>query len=405
VPPLLRELLRPHRVILTVLLVLILVQMAMSLAVPWPLKIILDNVVGDHPPPQWISWLLPMLGGTSKAHVAAAAGIVTVAIAVVTGIAFYMASYFTESLGQSVGNDLRVRLYHHLQELSLSYYDTHRVGTILSTLTGDVQTIQSFASTNTLNITTDSLTLVGIVIVMFMLRWDFTLIALTVTPLLVLLVLRINRAVKVAVRDVRVRQSDLLATLQEGLQSIELVQAYSRQDLAEQQLRKASGDTVAAWLATRRLSALLSPTVGLVIAICTGVVLWRGSLLILGGAMTAGALTVFLTYLTKFFQPVRDLSVMTNTLAQVSVGFERVEGPRAQAGLVEIGARIHIAVHADPPGPVGRTRCRTSPADRRNDQVAEKRREKERHRGHEQQFDQDERNCLEQRGIERRRIP
>jgi subfamily B ATP-binding cassette protein MsbA len=311
-------------VILTVLLVLILVQMAMSLAVPWPLKIILDNVVGDHPPPQWISWLLPMLGGTSKAHVAAAAGIVTVAIAVVTGIAFYMASYFTESLGQSVGNDLRVRLYHHLQELSLSYYDTHRVGTILSTLTGDVQTIQSFASTNTLNITTDSLTLVGIVIVMFMLRWDFTLIALTVTPLLVLLVLRINRAVKVAVRDVRVRQSDLLATLQEGLQSIELVQAYSRQDLAEQQLRKASGDTVAAWLATRRLSALLSPTVGLVIAICTGVVLWRGSLLILGGAMTAGALTVFLTYLTKFFQPVRDLSVMTNTLAQVSVGFERV---------------------------------------------------------------------------------
>jgi len=324
VPPLLRELLRPHRVILTVLLVLILVQMAMSLAVPWPLKIILDNVVGDHPPPQWISWLLPMLGGTSKAHVAAAAGIVTVAIAVVTGIAFYMASYFTESLGQSVGNDLRVRLYHHLQELSLSYYDTHRVGTILSTLTGDVQTIQSFASTNTLNITTDSLTLVGIVIVMFMLRWDFTLIALTVTPLLVLLVLRINRAVKVAVRDVRVRQSDLLATLQEGLQSIELVQAYSRQDLAEQQLRKASGDTVAAWLATRRLSALLSPTVGLVIAICTGVVLWRGSLLILGGAMTAGALTVFLTYLTKFFQPVRDLSVMTNTLAQVSVGFERV---------------------------------------------------------------------------------
>ncbi len=291
---------------------------------PWPLKIVLDNVVGNHPPPQWIAWALPVLGGPSKVHIAIAAAIVTVLIAVVAGIAFYISSYLTESLGQSVGNELRVRLYHHLQELSLSFYDTHRVGTILSTLTGDVQSIQSFASTNTLNITTDSLTLVGMVVVMFMLRWDFTLIALTVTPLLALFVVRINRAVKVAVRDVRTRQSDLLATLQEGLQSIELVQAYSRQDLAEQQLRKASTDTVAAWLATRRLSALLSPTVGLVIAICTGVVLWRGSLLILGGVMTAGALTVFLTYLTKFFQPVRDLSVMTNTIAQVSVGFERV---------------------------------------------------------------------------------
>jgi subfamily B ATP-binding cassette protein MsbA len=317
-------LLRPHRVVLTVLFAAILVQIAMGLAVPWPLKIILDNVVGDHPPPQWIAWLLPMLGGTSKAHIAAAAGIVTVAIAVVSGIGFYIASYLTESLGQRVGNDLRVRLYHHLQELSLSYYDRHRVGTILSTLTGDVQTIQNFASTNTLNITTDSLTVIGMVVVMFMLRWDFTLIALTVTPVLALFVIRINRAVKVAVRDVRTRQSDLLATLQEGLQSIELVQAYSRQDLAEQQLRKASGDTVAAWLATRRLSALLSPIVGLVIAVCTGVVLWRGSLLILSGVMTAGALTVFLTYLAKFFQPVRDLSVMANTIAQVSVGFERV---------------------------------------------------------------------------------
>ncbi len=323
-PPLLRDLLRPHRVILTVLFAAILVQIAMSLAMPWPLKIVLDNVVGNHPAPQWIAWALPLLGGPSKAHIAVAAAVVTVLIAVVTGVAFYIASYLTESLGQSVGNELRVRLYHHLQQLSLSYYDKHRVGTILSTLTGDVQSIQSFASTNTLNITTDSMTLIGMVVVMFWLRWDFTLIALTVTPLLALFVVRINRAVKVAVRDVRTRQSDLLATLQEGLQSIELVQAYSRQDLAEQQLRKASGDTVAAWLATRRVSALLSPTVGLVIAVCTGVVLWRGSLLILSGAMTAGALTVFLAYLTKFFQPVRDLSVMTNTIAQVSVGFERV---------------------------------------------------------------------------------
>jgi ABC-type multidrug transport system fused ATPase/permease subunit len=310
--------------VLLVLFAAILVQMAMSLAMPWPLKIVLDNVVGNHPPPRWISWALPALGGPSKVHIAIFAAIVTVLIAVVTGIGFYISSYLTERLGQNVGNELRVRLYHHLQELSLSYYDRHRVGTLLSTLTNDVQSIQSFASTNTLNITTDTMTLVGMIAVMFVLRWDFTLIALTITPLLALFIFRINRAVKIAVRDVRTRQSDLLSTLQEGLQSIELVQAYSREEQAEQQLRKASDDTVAAWLATRRLSALLSPAVGLVIAVCTGVVLWRGSVLILSGVMTAGALTVFLTYLTKFFQPVRDLSVMTNTIAQVSVGFERV---------------------------------------------------------------------------------
>jgi subfamily B ATP-binding cassette protein MsbA len=96
-------------------------QMAMALAVPWPLKSFLDNVVGNHPAPLWISWLLPALGGDTKAHIAEAAALLTVAIAAITGVAMYAGSYLTESLGQSIGNELRVRLYHHLQELSLAY--------------------------------------------------------------------------------------------------------------------------------------------------------------------------------------------------------------------------------------------------------------------------------------------
>jgi ABC-type multidrug transport system fused ATPase/permease subunit len=324
VPPLLRDLLRPYRRLLLTILAATLVSMVMSLAAPWPLKVILDNVVGSNRPPGWIAWLFPMVGGHTKTHIAAAAGIATVAIAVVSGAAFYVASYSTERLGQSIGNDLRVRLYHHLQELSLAYYDTNRVGTILSTLTTDVQTIQSFASTSTLNIFTDALTLIAMIVVMFVLRWDFALIAMAVTPLMVIFLVRVNKAIKTAVTEVRNRQSDLLATLQEGLQSIEVVQAFSREDYEDHQVQKASKDTVTAWLKTRRLSALLSPVVSLVIAVCTGLVLWRGALLILTGTMTAGALTVFLAYLARFFQPVRALSQMTNTIAQVSVGFQRV---------------------------------------------------------------------------------
>jgi ABC-type multidrug transport system fused ATPase/permease subunit len=324
-PPLLRELLRPRRRTLAVISAAMLVQMAMSLAAPWPLKIVIDFVVGHRRVPPWIVWLLPMLRGGSKTHLAEAAGIATVLIAVATGAAMYAASYFTESLGQSIGNDLRVRLYHQLQQLSLAYYDTNRVGTILSTLTSDVQTIQSFASVSTLNIFTNTLTVVGIIVVMLLCRWDFTLIALAVTPLLAIFVLRVNKAIRTAVKEVRTHQSDLLATLQEGLQSIEVVQALGREDHQEQQLRKASTEAVTAWLKARRVSSLLSPVVGLAIALCTGLVLWRGSLLILAGTMTVGALTVFLAYLAKFFQPVRDLAQMTNTLAQVSVGFERVQ--------------------------------------------------------------------------------
>jgi len=220
-------------------------------------------------------------------------------------------------MGQRIGSDLRVRLYHHLQELSLAYYDTTRVGTILSTLTGDVETIQRFASASTLNIFTDTLTLVGMVIVMLWLRWDFTLIALAVAPPLAVFVVHVSKAVRTAVHELRIHQSDLVSTLQEGLQSIVVVQAFSAEERQEQRVRKVNMANVTAWLHTLKVSALLSPVVSLVIAVCTGLVLWRGSLLILAGTMTLGTLTVFLSYLAKFFQPVRALAQMTNTIAAV----------------------------------------------------------------------------------------
>jgi ABC-type multidrug transport system fused ATPase/permease subunit len=98
-----------------VIVAAMLVETVMSLAAPWPLKTIIDSVAGSHRPPKRIDWLVPMLGGESKVHIAEAAGIVTVLIAVVTGAAMYAASYVTESMGQRIGSDLRVRLYHHLQ--------------------------------------------------------------------------------------------------------------------------------------------------------------------------------------------------------------------------------------------------------------------------------------------------
>ena len=132
-------------------------------------------------------------------------------------------------------------------------------GTLLSTLTGDVQTIQAFASSSTLTILTDTLSLVAMIVVMLWLRWDFALIALAVTPLLAVFVLRVNKAVRTAVKEVRTRQSDLLATLQEGLQSIEVIKAFTREDRQEQQLQQAGLQTATAWLQARKASALLAP--------------------------------------------------------------------------------------------------------------------------------------------------
>src|SRR5271154_1372715 len=104
-----------------------------------------------------------------------------------------------------------------------------------------------------------------------------------------------------------------------------VVKAFGREDLAQEELGTVSRATVDAALKARRVKALLSPIVAITVSLCVGVVLWRGSALIISGAMTAGALTVFLAYLTKFFKPVQDLATMTNSIAQTAVGVERIQ--------------------------------------------------------------------------------
>jgi ABC-type multidrug transport system fused ATPase/permease subunit len=302
-----------------------LVQTAMGLAAPWPLKVVLDNVVGNHKLPNWLSHLLnTFLKGDGKMSIAIAAALAVVAIALLGALASYIANYYTESVGQWIANDLRMRTYHHLQRLSLSYYDQQRTGALLSTITSDVQTIQAFASSSTLGILVDLFTIVGMLFIMFWLNWDFTLIALAVTPFMLLMLSRFKKAVKAATREVRKQQANIVSVVQQDLESMRVVKAFGRQDYEQEELGMVSHAVVDAALKARRVKALLSPLVTVTVSVCTAVVLWRGSALILAGAMTAGSLTVFLAYLTRFFKPVKDLASMTNSIAQAAVGVDRV---------------------------------------------------------------------------------
>jgi ABC-type multidrug transport system fused ATPase/permease subunit len=325
---LIRQLIRPYRGTLLLILIAMTVETLMSLAGPWPLKIILDNVVGSHHLPAWFDHFVASLTGgmgSGKMKIAAVAAVSAILIAVIGSLASYIDNYYTESVGQWVAHDLRMRTYHHLQRLSLAYYDSHQTGVLLSTITDDIQTIQSFASSATLGILVDLLTILGMLGLMFWLQWDFALMAVGITPFLLLFVSRFKRAVKKATREVRHRQADIVAVVQQGLESVRVVKAFGRQDLEQKELSDASRATVDAALKARRVKSMLSPVVTVTVALCTAFVLWRGASLILIGTMTAGALTVFLSYLTKFFKPVQDLAKMTNSIAQAAVGVERIQ--------------------------------------------------------------------------------
>ena len=192
-----------------------------------------------------------------------------VLIAIIGAIASYIDNYYTESVGQWVAHDLRMRTYHHLQRLSLGYYSTHETGTILSTLTTDIQTIQGFASSSTLSILVDMLTIVCMLGLMFWLNWDFTLIAIAVTPFLLLFVSRFKKAVKKATHEVRKEQSQIVAVVQQGLESMQVVKAFGQEKTEENLLYGVSQATVGAALKARSIKALLSPVVTITVAICT----------------------------------------------------------------------------------------------------------------------------------------
>ncbi len=316
--------LRPYKWPLLFAFVAMLFETLASLLQPWPLKVVLDSVIGHHPLPHFLSGLHDTLG-SHKGGTIAVAAIATVAIALLNSIASYVDSYLTTSVGQYLAHDLRKKVYHHLQRLSLSYYDHHKLGNILSTITDDIDNVQSFFSASLLSIVIDATTIVGMFGVMLYLDWKFTLIAMAVTPFLFLFVQRFTRLVKQSTKQVRAKQSEIVSTVEESLGAIRVIQAFAQGDVEEEKLAKRSLESVDAALSARRIKALLGPVMDVVAAIGTALVLWYGASLVLANEMTAGSLVVFLLYLGKMFKPMQDLAKMTNSASKAAVGMDRIQ--------------------------------------------------------------------------------
>ena len=331
------RLVRPYWKWLLIVLAAMLVNIVMGLASPWPLKIVLDSVLDGRPLPSAVAWLTgPDLGPAARLNASVAA---MIAIALLQSAGAYVNAYYTVSIGQWIAHDLRNSVYAHLQRLSMSYYDRQQVGPIISTITDDITAIQEFASTSLLDIVMDVLLIAGMLAVMFTLNWRFALVALAVMPPLLLFVFRLRRVVRDATRDVRLRQSEIVSIVQEGLGSIRVVKAFAQGAFERQRLDAKSLESVEAALYARRVRSLLGPVVTGLVALGTAAVLWFGAHQVLAGAMTAGALVVFMTYLGKLFQPIQELSRASTNVAQAAVGLERVKA------LLDADERLPRAAH------------------------------------------------------------
>lgn len=296
-----------------------------NLLQPWPLKIVLDDVLRSHQSHAWAMRLVHSIVGTDKNAVLEFACVAVLAIAILDAICSYSEKYLTTSVAQWVSYDLRLAIYAYIQRLSLAFHDHKRTGDLISRVTDDIEAIQSFIMNGLLGVLINAMTLIGMIAVMFWLNWQFTLIALSVVPVLFAMVYTYTRKIKKAAREVRKKEGEITSVVEEVLSSIRVVKAFAREDFEVHRLEQESLEAVEISLRGCSLKAKLTPLVGIVVAVGTGLVLWFGSRLVMSGALSAGELVVFILYLGKMYKPMQELSKMTDTYSKAAVGYERIQ--------------------------------------------------------------------------------
>ena len=321
----LARILRPHWVPMTGALVAVLFETLADVLEPWPLAIVVDHVIGGKPLPRHLRPVAERLFGTNTTALLEFALAAIVLFAVVGGVAAYIEKYLTTSVSQWVAHDLRRILYNRIQRLSLAEHTRSRAGDLVTRVTKDVDAVQDFIDTALLGLVVNVLTLVGMVTVMFLYNWRFTLIGLSVAPVLFVFVYFYSRRVKAAARVVKKKESELLSSVAEKLTSIQVIQAFAREDYEDRSFSFESRDNVRAGLRARSIKAKLSPMVDVIVAIGTCLVLAYGVHLIALGQLSTGVLILFLMYLKKTYKPIKDLSKMVNSLSKAAVSYERIQ--------------------------------------------------------------------------------
>ncbi len=319
------DLVRPYWKGLTLAFVAVLGETLAAILEPWPIKIVIDDIKHPEALPGLLGRAVTGIFGQDPYAVLDFAVAAVAGIAVVGAVSAYSEKYLTTSVSQWVGHDLRRTIYHHIQRLSLAEHDQARTGDMITRVTTDIEAIQDFIDSALLGIVVNLMTLVGMIGVMFFLNWRFTLIALSVIPVLFVVVYRYTRRIKKASRAVRKKEGELLSVVEEVLTSIRVVQAFAREDYEQTRFESESLANVETGLAARSLKAKLAPVVEVIVAIGTCLVLGYGARLALAGQITTGVLVVFFLYLGRMYKPMRDLSKMADTVSKAMVGYERIQ--------------------------------------------------------------------------------
>jgi ATP-binding cassette subfamily B multidrug efflux pump len=238
----------------------------------------------------------------------------------------FLRNYIMSWAGQRMLYSMRKKVFVHLQDLGLDFYDGLQVGRIMSRVTSDIDALNQLITSGFLHLLSDSVTLIGIVIIMLQLNAKLALVTLITVPVLLTVVWSLRTRMSRAYHKVRRRMADINANLQESISGMKIVQAFSREDVNADRFNHTNMRNFSANLEAAKFHSAFFPAIEIISTLGVALVVYYGGLRMSMGdtAVTVGTLNAFLNYMNRFFMPIRNITELYNLLLQAGVSSERV---------------------------------------------------------------------------------
>lgn len=298
---------KPYRALFAATTLLALILAPLSVLRPYLIKVMVDEYIS----PDKVGQLTQI-------------AIFLIVLLVVEAGLQYAFQYGTSWLGQGVVRDLRVRVFQHITNLRLSYFDRTPIGTSTTRTINDIEAINSVFSEGIITIIADLLSLIAVLGVMFYTSWKLTLVCMITLPFLVVAAYVFKEKVKASFQVVRNQISKMNAFMQERITGMRIVQIFNAEEQEAQRFRSINRDYTKANLDAILYYAIFFPVVEIIAAASLGLMVWWGAGRVLSNEVTLGALVAFPIYINMLFRPIRMLADKFNTLQMGLVASERV---------------------------------------------------------------------------------
>lgn len=295
------------------------VQAAMQWLQPWPLKMIFDNVIGNQSLPGALHFLPASPSARLDTLIVA-----MLSITVMLGVSSYLANRLVAHAGQRVVFNIRHDLFVHLESQSLGFHQRRTTGDLLTRVSSDAQALQGMVINAIPTLVNSLLTLAGMLVVMLLIDWRFTLLSLSLLPILYLVASYFFGNIKSSQRYARRWEGEANTVAQEALSSVVAVQAFGREDHEAGRFTRAMSQGLDASKRAVALQSAFTPTTTAMMGMATALVIWFGARAVLGGHLTPGDLLVFMAYLKGMYSPVRQLAKLANVVSRGQAAAERI---------------------------------------------------------------------------------